>query len=60
MFKNIKENILSTLTARPKLVTLAIGLAITVGIGTVIGLIDSQQALAFQPNFNRCGNNECF
>jgi hypothetical protein len=47
MFKSIKEKLLSTITAHPRLVTLGIGLAITFVIGTAIGIVDNNQAFAF-------------
>jgi hypothetical protein len=40
MFKTLKEKVLNTITAHPKLVTLGIGLAITFVVGTAIGMID--------------------
>jgi len=42
----IKQKLLNTLTAQPKLVTLGIGLAITFVIGIAIGMVDHQEALA--------------
>ena len=46
MFKYIKEKLLSTVTAHPKLVTLGIGLAITFGLGIISGIGNTQQAHA--------------
>lgn len=47
MFKTLKENILSTITAYPKLVTLGIGFVITLGVGVATGLIQGpHQAFA--------------
>jgi hypothetical protein len=42
MFKSIKEKLLSTITAHPKLVTLGIGLAVMFIFGTAIGMVDHQ------------------
>jgi uncharacterized membrane protein len=46
MFKLLKEKLLSSITAHPKLVTFGIGLAITFVVGTAIGLVDHNQAFA--------------
>ena len=39
----IKEKLLSTITAHPKLITFGIGLAITFAVGTAIEMLDHQQ-----------------
>jgi hypothetical protein len=49
MFKTIKEKVLGTITAQPKIITLGIGLAVTFVIGSAIGVIETQQANAFIP-----------
>jgi hypothetical protein len=40
MFKSLKEKVLNSITAHPKLVTFGIGLAITFVIGTAIGMLE--------------------
>ncbi|HXS60983.1 MAG TPA: hypothetical protein VN703_09270 [Candidatus Sulfopaludibacter sp.] len=47
MFKSIKEKVLNSITAHPKLLTFGIGLAITLAIGTISGSVDNSQAYAF-------------
>jgi hypothetical protein len=52
---SIKQKFMSIITAHPKLLTIAVGLAITVAVGTAIGMTDqSHLAHAFECN---CGNN---
>ena len=53
MFKYLKEKLLNTVTAHPKLVTLGVGLAITFVIGTTMGMVDHQ---AFASRFIRIDN----
>lgn len=58
----IKQKLLNAISAHPKLATLGIGLAITLAIGTAIGMVDhshmayahaqQQQALAQQQAAN--------
>jgi ABC-type nickel/cobalt efflux system permease component RcnA len=36
----IKQKLLNAISAHPKLVTLGIGLALTLAIGTAIGMVD--------------------
>jgi hypothetical protein len=43
---SVKHKILNAISAHPKLVTFGIGLAITMAVGTAIGMVDHQQ-LAF-------------
>jgi len=43
---SFKDKIMNIITAHPKLVTFGIGLAITFVIGTVIGMVDHNQAFA--------------
>jgi uncharacterized membrane protein len=43
---SFKDKIMNIITAHPKLVTFAIGLAITFVLGTVIGMLDHNQAFA--------------
>jgi quinol-cytochrome oxidoreductase complex cytochrome b subunit len=50
MFKYLKEKVLSSITAHPKLVTFGIGLVITFVIGTAIGMVEHNQALGFLNN----------
>jgi hypothetical protein len=45
-----KQKIMNVISAHPKLVTLGIGLAITLAIGTAMGMVDVQQAHAIQSN----------
>ena len=40
MLKSLKEKLLSTITTHPKLVTFAIGFAVTFTIGTVLGILE--------------------
>jgi hypothetical protein len=40
ILKSLKEKLLNTVTAHPKLVTLGIGLAVTFAIGTAIGMVE--------------------
>jgi hypothetical protein len=42
----IKQKLLNAISARPKLVTFGIGLAITMAIGIAIGMLEVQQAHA--------------
>jgi len=53
MFKYLKEKLLNTVTAHPKLVTLGVGLAITFVIGTAIGMVDHQQVFALGQSINQ-------
>jgi hypothetical protein len=46
MIKSIKEKVLSTVTAHPRLVTFGIGLAVTFVVGTAIGMVDHNQVFA--------------
>jgi uncharacterized membrane protein len=41
-----KHKILNAISAHPKLVTFGIGLAVTMAIGTAIGLVDNNLAFA--------------
>ena len=41
---------MNIVTAHPKLVTFAIGFAVTLAIGTAIGIVDHNQAFAFSRN----------
>jgi quinol-cytochrome oxidoreductase complex cytochrome b subunit len=43
MFKYLKEKVLSSITAHPKLALFGIGLAITFMIGTAIGMVEHGQ-----------------
>lgn len=52
MLDSIKEKLLSTITAHPRLVTLGIGLAVTLVVGTAIGLVDHQSVFAAHTNTN--------
>jgi hypothetical protein len=42
----IKQKLLNAISAHPKLAAFAIGLAITMAIGTAIGVVEAQQAYA--------------
>ena len=56
---SFKDKIMNILIARPKLVTLGIGLAITFVVGTAIGMVDHQQLSAAAIDvgaFDRRGN----
>jgi hypothetical protein len=53
MFKSLKENALSTITAHPKLATFAFGLTITFVIGTAIGMVDNQQVFAVKQSIKQ-------
>ena len=44
---------MNVIAAHPKLATLGIGLAITLAIGTAIGMVDVQQAYAILSNAGR-------
>jgi hypothetical protein len=46
---SVKSKIMNVMTAHPKLVTFAIGLGITMAIGTAIGMVGINQALAINP-----------
>jgi hypothetical protein len=46
MFKSLKEKVLSSITAHPKLAIFGIGLAITFVVGIAIGMVDDQQVFA--------------
>jgi hypothetical protein len=50
MFKTVKNKLLNTITACPKLVTLGIGLAVIFVIRTAIGLVDHQSVFATNTN----------
>jgi quinol-cytochrome oxidoreductase complex cytochrome b subunit len=43
---SIKEKLSNTLTTHPKLAMFGIGLAITFVVGTVVGMVETQQANA--------------
>jgi hypothetical protein len=51
---SLKQKVVNAISAHPKLATFAIGLAITMAVGTALGMLDHQQ-LAFA-NFN---NQQC-
>ena len=52
----LKDKIINTITAHPKMVTFGIGLAITFVIGTVIGMFDhGQLANAVNTGSNTAG-----
>ncbi len=55
MFKTLKEKVMGTITAHPKLLTLGIGLAVTFVIGTAMGLVDHSLAFASALNFGNTG-----
>jgi hypothetical protein len=57
MFTLIKEKLSSTITEHPKLVTFAIGFAITFTMGTAIGMFE-QGHLSWDVFANR--NRQCF
>ena len=46
LIMSLKSKIMNTITAHPKLVMFGIGLGITFVVGTAIGLISPEQALA--------------
>jgi hypothetical protein len=48
---SIKHKILNAISPHPKLVTFGIGLAITMAVGTAIGMVDHNQAFAANVNF---------
>jgi hypothetical protein len=52
---SFKDKIMNVITAHPKLVTFGIGLGITFVIGTAIGMVDHNQAFAYN-NGNHNGN----
>jgi hypothetical protein len=57
---SIKHKIMNVMVAHPKLVTFAIGLGITVAIGTAIGMLDHNhiaEALRNQANQNNQGSS---
>jgi hypothetical protein len=43
---SLRQKLIDLMTAHPKLATFAIGLAITMAVGTAIGMVDNQH-LAF-------------
>lgn len=43
---SLKQKLLSAISAHPKLATFAIGLAITMAVGTAIGIFDTNSASA--------------
>ena len=43
---SIKDKVMNMVTTHPKLVTFAIGFAVTFTIGTIIGMLDHNQAFA--------------
>jgi hypothetical protein len=53
MFKSLKENVSSTITAHPKLATFAFGLTITFVIGTAIGMVDNHQVFAVKQSIKQ-------
>jgi hypothetical protein len=53
----IKQKLLNAIAAHPKLVTLGIGLAITMAIGTAIGMLDPHQGLAYAQGNANSGSN---
>jgi hypothetical protein len=40
MLKSLKEKLLSSITAHPRLVMFGIGLAVTLAIGTALGMVE--------------------
>lgn len=55
----IKQKLLNAIFTHPKLATFAIGLAITMAIGTVLGMLDHSHtafAATSQSNVNTGGN----
>jgi hypothetical protein len=46
---SVKQKILNAIATHPKLVTLGIGLAITMAIGIAVGTVETQQAHASVP-----------
>jgi hypothetical protein len=54
---SVKSKILNAISAHPKLVTFAIGFAITMAIGTAIGMLDQQ---AFASPINTGSNTHSF
>jgi len=55
---SFKDKIMNSQLSHPRLVTLGIGLAVTFGIGTAIGMVDhiSLSAAAICVNTNNGGN----
>ena len=47
---SFKDKVMNMIIARPKLVTLGIGLVITFVVETAIGMVDHQQINALQGN----------
>ena len=46
---SVKQKILNVISTHPKLVTVGIGLAITMAIGIAVGTVETQQAHAAVP-----------
>ena len=51
----IKQKLLNAIAAHSKLAALGIGLAITMAVGTAIGMLDPHQGLAFTSQTNTGG-----
>jgi hypothetical protein len=54
---SFKDKIMNIITAHPKRVTFGIGLAITLVIGTAIGMVDHNQAFATNADGNADGSS---
>jgi hypothetical protein len=52
---NLKQKLANVIAAHPKLVTFGVGLAVTVAIGTVIGISESPMAYALNDGNNALG-----
>lgn len=46
---SLKQKIINTITAHPKIAIFGIGLAITFVVGTAIGMVEHNQAFAISP-----------
>jgi len=54
---SIKQKILGSVAAQPKLAAFGIGLAITMAIGTAIGILDHQHLALAAKGFNDQSDN---
>jgi hypothetical protein len=58
---SLKDKLVNTIVSHPRLVTFGIGLAVTLAIGTVIGMVNdpTHAASATYQGQSNSGNNGC-
>ena len=56
---SIKQKLLNTITIHPKLVTFGVGIALTMAVGTAIGMLDHGHIALLAVNFNKGNAVSC-